>query len=323
MATIDQIRQPVAQEFALFEQRFALTLTSDNPLLSLATGHVLRRGGKRMRPLLLLLAAKCFGPTVSDRAIDASIAIEMLHTASLLHDDVVDESDQRRGQPSVNALLGNQVAVLVGDYLFGKALEHATLCRDERVIASLARLSQALSDGELWQLSALDSQDISEEAYYGVIDKKTASLFATCAGLGGMPCGASHDEVEAMERYGLLVGRCFQMRDDLIDLDASLDAGKPAGNDLREGKLTLPVIYAALQTNEAFALALKIRRGEATAEDIPRMEQLAACLWGLEYADQEMRRTMKEARETIEPLAPSPAKDALIAFAEAVYARRK
>ncbi len=269
---LENIQAPIAEELQQFAEMFRASFVHDNPLLGMALDHLSKRTGKQMRPTLVLLCARSVG-RVNDEVLHAATALELLHTASLVHDDVVDESDRRRGQLSVNALTNNKVAVLVGDYLLSQALQHAADTRNPEAVAGVARLGQTLADGELMQLANTHSEEISEKAYYEVIRKKTASLFSACAQVGAILAGGTEADVERMRQFGQLVGTCFQLRDDIFDFDNESDTGKPAGNDLKEGKLTLPVIHALNKAKdpEMTALALTVRRGEATAEEIARL----------------------------------------------------
>lgn len=286
MDKLAEIRRPIEAELKEYRAIFEQTLKHDNPLLRVALEHLLNRQGKMMRPMLVLLAAKFVGE-VNERVLHAAVSLELLHTASLVHDDVVDESDRRRGQKSVNALLDNKAAVLVGDFLLSKALYHAAATGSNRVVTWVSELGQTLADGELLQLANLDISDISEENYFEVISKKTASLFATCAKAGALLAGGGEEVVSGLEDFGQKVGICFQMRDDLLDIDNQHDTGKPAGNDMKEGKLTLPVIHALLKTgDEAMrALALKVRRGEASDEEINSLVRFTIDNEGLSYTE--------------------------------------
>lgn len=286
MDKLAEIRRPIEAELKEYRAIFEQTLKHENPLLRVALEHLLNRQGKMMRPMLVLLAAKFVGE-VNERVLHAAVSLELLHTASLVHDDVVDESDRRRGQKSVNALLDNKAAVLVGDFLLSKALYHAAATGSNRVVTWVSELGQTLADGELLQLANLDISDISEENYFEVISKKTASLFATCAKAGALLAGGGEEVVSELEDFGQKVGICFQMRDDLLDFDNQHDTGKPAGNDMKEGKLTLPVIHALLKTgDEAMrALALKVRRGEASDEEINSLVRFTIDNEGLSYTE--------------------------------------
>ena len=271
MDVLTQIRKPVEREMKDFESLFGITLQHQNPLLMIALRHVLSRKGKLMRPILTLLAAKKYGE-IND---------------SVLH-------GVRRGQSSVNALLDNKAAVLVGDYLLSTALKHAAMAGDLRVVDLVARLGQTLSDGELQQLSNVKSDEISENQYFEVIRRKTASLFAVCAEVGALLSGASENEIRRLGEFGTYVGICFQIRDDVFDYyDA--EVGKPTGNDMKEGKLTLPVVHAVLQPGAEtwHETALKVRAGRATEEEISALVNFTKQSGGIEYA----RRKMDEIRE--------------------------
>lgn len=288
---LKEIRKPVEADLARFNEMFRESLKSDNPLLGMALDHLTRRTGKQMRPILVMLAARGADNSVdvvSDQVIHAAIAMELLHTASLVHDDIVDESDRRRGQKSVNSLLDNKAAVLVGDFLLSKAIEHAVACGDSRVVALISNVGIMLSDGELLQLANVDSKEIGEGSYYEVVRKKTASLFSACAEVGALLATDHPGYIYTMKRFGMLLGICFQLKDDIFDYDDQHDVGKPAGNDMKEGKLTLPVIYVANKNPEAHALALKVRAGEASQEEIIRLVNLTRQEGGVLYAESAM-----------------------------------
>ena len=291
MDLLKEIRKPVEADLARFNEMFRASLKSDNPLLGMALDHLTRRTGKQMRPILVMLAARGADNSVevvNDKVIHAAIAMELLHTASLVHDDIVDESDRRRGQKSVNSLLDNKSAVLVGDYLLSKAIEHAVACGDSRVVALISNVGIMLSDGELLQLANIDSKEIGEASYYEVVRKKTASLFSACAEVGALLATEHPGYIYTMKRFGMLLGICFQLKDDIFDYDDAHDVGKPAGNDMKEGKLTLPVIYVANKNAEAHALALKVRAGEASQEEIAYLVSLTRQEGGVLYAESAM-----------------------------------
>lgn len=289
MDVLDKIKAPVATEMEQFNDAFRRTLYSDNPLLEQAVEHLLRAPGKQLRPLLVLLSARTVGQ-VSENVIRVALALEMLHTASLVHDDVVDESDRRRGLPSVNALLSNQVAVLAGDFILSKALDCAAQTGDVRMVQYIAQLGQALADGELLQMHNQETEELSEGAYFEIVSRKTASLFSVCARLGVLAAGGTEREAERMAQFGKLVGICFQLRDDVFDYGTA-EIGKPTAGDMREGKLTLPVIYALNRTEDETmrALAMKVRRQEATAQEIQQLIDFTIAEGGLEYAQWHMK----------------------------------
>ena len=288
MDVLTQIRKPVEREMKDFESLFSITLQHQNPLLTTALQHIMSRKGKLMRPILILLAAKKYG-VVNEAVLHAAVSLEMLHTASLVHDDVVDESGERRGQSSLNALMDNKAAVLVGDYLLSTSLQHAAMAGNVRVVGLVARLGQTLSDGELQQLSNVKSDKISENQYFEVIRSKTASLFAVCAEVGALLSGASEEEIRRLGEFGTHVGICFQIRDDVFDY-YDTEVGKPTGNDMKEGKLTLPVIHAVMQPGAETwrGLALKVRAGKATEDEIKSLVDFTKRSGGIEYARQKM-----------------------------------
>ena len=289
MDVLDKIKAPVAAELEQFNEAFRKTLYSDNPLLEQAVEHLLKAPGKQIRPLLVLLSARMVGK-IDDKVINVALALEMLHTATLVHDDVVDESDRRRGLSSLNAFLSNQVAVLSGDFVLSKALECAALTEDVRVVRYIAQLGQTLADGELLQLYNNDSNVLSEAAYFDVISRKTASLFSVCARLGALAAGGDEGDAERLGQFGKLIGICFQIRDDIFDYGTA-EVGKPVGNDMKEGKLTLPAIYAIKHSEDESIreLAQKVRRREASAKEIQKLIKFSVQEGGLEYAQWHMK----------------------------------
>ena len=301
MDYIKQIRQPITTELDDFICMFNSTLSHANGLLSQALEHIKNRGGKRMRPMLILLIAKNFGD-VTDVTLRSAIGLELLHTASLVHDDVVDESSQRRGQASVNATYDNKVAVLVGDYILSTALLNVAMTGSKDIVAYLARLGQTLSNGEILQLTNISNQVISEQVYYDVIRQKTAALFEACAGIGTLSVGASPEVVEEAKRFGSNIGMIFQIRDDIFDYYESPEIGKPTGNDMAEGKLTLPVIYAVNNTDDPAIrqLAYKVKDQTVTPDEIATLVAYAKEHGGIEYAASRMREFYAQAQEFID-----------------------
>lgn len=253
-----------------------------------------------MRPILMLLIAKNFGE-VTFVAQHAAIGLELLHTASLVHDDVVDESGERRGQASVNATYNNKVAVLVGDYILSTALLNMAYTKSEDIVRDLAELGRTLSNGEILQLTNISNQEISEEVYYQVIKQKTAALFESCAVIGAKAGKASESDIEAAKMFGQRIGIIFQIRDDIFDYYDSKEIGKPTGNDMLEGKLTLPIIYALKSTGnkEMTALAMKVKEGTVTADEIAQLVAFAKESGGIEYAEKKMLEFHSEALQFI------------------------
>lgn len=254
-----------------------------------------------MRPVLILLMAKNFG-SVSKVTQYAAVGLELLHTASLVHDDVVDESSERRGQASVNAMYDNKVAILVGDYILSTALQYVSRTHSETIVSYLAELGKTLSDGEILQLTSNGRREISEEVYYQVIKRKTAALFEACSIIGAQSAGASQEEIEAAGKFGQNLGIIFQIRDDIFDYYDSKEIGKPTGNDMTEGKLTLPVIYAlnAHPDEDMVALAHKVREHTVTPGEIAVLVDYTKRCGGIEYAEKRMWEFHAEAMDFLD-----------------------
>ena len=289
MDYLSLIKQPIEAELADFIDLFNKSLMHTDGLLSQALEHIRQRSGKRMRPMLILLMARNFGK-ISSVTQHSAVGLELLHTASLVHDDVVDESEERRGQSSVNAAYNNKVAVLVGDYILSTALLHVSYSHSEEIVRYLAELGRTLSNGEILQLNSISNEEISEDIYYQVIKQKTAALFEACAGIGALSANASAVQVEEAKRFGQNLGIIFQIRDDIFDYYDSKEIGKPTGNDMAEGKLTLPVIYALKSTGdeEMMTLARKVKSRDISAEEINRLVLFTKENGGIEYADKRM-----------------------------------
>ena len=242
-----------------------------------------------MRPMLILLIAKNYGG-ISSVTQHSAVGLELLHTASLVHDDVVDESKERRGQASVNAEYNNKVAVLVGDYVLSTALLNVALTNNTHIVQSLAELGRTLSNGEILQLSNIQNSEFSEGVYYEVIKMKTAALFEACCEIGAMSANATEEDLEKAKSFGRNLGIIFQIRDDIFDYYDSKEIGKPTGNDMSEGKLTLPVLYALNSTEdeEMKAIARKVKSRDVSLEEISRLVAFTKANGGIEYAEQKM-----------------------------------
>ena len=323
MDYLSLIRRPIESELSAFIQMFDEALSHTDGLLSDTLQHIRKRGGKRMRPMLTLLIASNYGQ-VNSVTQHAAVGLELLHTASLVHDDVVDESGERRGQPSVNASFNNKVAVLVGDYILSTALLNVSLTNHTEIIKSLAQLGQTLSSGELLQMNNFKEDGISEEIYYRVIEQKTASLFATCAKNGALSVGVSPEEVSASYEFGKAIGMIFQIRDDIFDYFDSKEIGKPTGNDMAEGKLTLPVIYALKSTGlePMLQLAKKVKNGSVSSDEIAVLVNFAKERGGIDYAVKKMNDFSEIAKRYIDfHVKQSSIRDALTAYLEFVALR--
>lgn len=323
MDYLSLIKQPIEQDLNNFIKLFNQSLTHNDGLLGTALSHIRQRGGKRMRPMLILLTAKNFG-SVSSVTQNAALGLELLHTASLVHDDVVDESCERRGQASVNATFDNKVAVLVGDYILSTALLRVSLTDNQHIIQLLADLGRTLAAGEILQLSNIQNMIFSEEVYYQIINNKTAALFEACAKIGAISAGATQEEIAAAAKFGQNIGMIFQIRDDIFDYFDSKEIGKPTGNDMLEGKLTLPVIYALNKTpfESMQTLARKVKSGTVNADEIAVLVEFTKEQGGIEYAEHKMDEICLEARIFIENYVKEKAiRDALTAYLEYVIQR--
>ncbi len=325
MDYISLIRQPIASELNDFKDLFDRSLSHSDGLLSQALDHIRQRAGKRMRPMLILLMAKCHGG-ITDVTQHAAVGLELLHTASLVHDDVVDESEERRGQASVNDVYGNKVAVLVGDYILSTALLNISYTHNEVIIRYLAELGQRLSNGEILQLQNVHSKDFSEEAYYQVIKQKTAALFEACAAMGALSGGAKEEEIEYAKQFGTNLGIIFQIRDDIFDYYDQSEIGKPTGNDMAEGKLTLPALYAlnSTQDKEMTDIAYKVKDGTVTKDEISRLVTFTKLNGGIDYAERKMWELHAASLTLLdESVAEGPVRDSLKAYLDFVIERKK
>lgn len=323
MDYLSLIMQPIVQDLDNFVELFNASLTHSDGLLGSALSHIRQRGGKRMRPMLILLMAQNFG-RVSQVTQNAAVGLELLHTASLVHDDVVDESSERRGQASVNATYDNKVAVLVGDYILSSALLRVSMTDNQKIIQLLAELGRTLAAGEILQLSNIQNQEISEDVYYQIINNKTAALFEACSKIGALSAGATDEEIAAAAKFGQNIGMIFQIRDDIFDYFDSKDIGKPTGNDMVEGKLTLPVIYALNNSHleSMQTLARKVKAGTVNPDEIAVLVEFTKEQGGIEYAERRMEEIADEARVFINKYVKDIAvKDALTAYLEYVIQR--
>lgn len=324
MSRLEQIKEPIQAEFEVFKQKFDASLQSSNPLLGEVINFIKQRRGKMMRPMLTLLMAKLCGK-IEESTYYAAISLELLHTASLVHDDVVDESDKRRGQASVNALYDNKVSVLVGDFLLATSLTNAALTDNISLVKLVSCLGQKLSEGEIIQLSNTNASDFSEDVYFDVIKKKTAALFSTAAEAGVRSVESCDEIAEKAYQFGELIGIAFQIKDDIFDYNPSDSLGKPSGNDMKEGKLTLPALYVLNAFNDESMknLALKIRSLEATTEEITLFIDYVKQNGGIEYATQVMIDYRNKALALLPQTASPDLKEALTSYIDYVIERSK
>lgn len=308
------IKQPISKEFDVFRDRFLDILKSDDDLLNRVLLHISKRTGKMMRPTLTMLLAKSLGE-INDLTYSAALSLELLHTASLVHDDVVDESKERRGLPSVHSLFDNKVAVLVGDYLLASSLKCASESTLE-IVNVISRLGKHLSEGELLQLSNISSTSFSEDVYFRVIQNKTADLFAACGQVAALSQNADKEILERYRKFGLLLGLVFQIKDDIFDYLNNVEIGKPTANDMREGKLTLPALYALNNSGdeEMKKLALRIRSLNATDAEIHQFIAWVIEQGGITYAEKKMEEICKDALSLIQDVKDAEIFHALSSF---------
>ena len=323
MDKFELIKKPVANELEEFKALFDSSLSSETPLLNEALNYIKKRNGKMMRPILVLLMAKLFG-TSNEATQHVALALELLHTASLVHDDVVDESDKRRGQRSVNAVYDNKVSILVGDYMLATSLKHAAWSGNVELVELEARLGQELSEGEIIQLSNISNEDFSEDIYFNVIRKKTAALFVASAESGALSVGATQKQVQASALFGELIGTAFQIKDDIFDYFPNPNLGKPTGNDMVEGKLTLPALFVLNKLNDEAlnAVALRIRALEASPEEIADFVEVVKREGGIEYAEKVMYEYRNKAIGLLPNDASSDLLEALTAYIDYVIERK-
>ncbi len=324
MASIDFIKAPVKIELKEFENYFNSYMKSRVPLLNIITKYVLKSKGKQMRPMLVLLSAKLFGK-VTNSTFHAASLIELMHTATLIHDDVVDESYERRGFLSVNALWRNKISVLVGDYLLAKGMLLAVDNSEFQVLRTVSDAVKEMSEGELLQIEKARKLDIREELYFEIIQKKTAVLIAACSKSGAQSANANTEDVEKMKQFGQAIGIAFQIKDDLFDYNPDNKTGKPAGNDIREKKITLPLIYALNQADSGE----KRKILKIVASKDPGKAQLKTVVefvknnGGFDYAVKRMEEFKQQSIDILKSFPDNDAKASLYEFVNYVTSRDK
>ena len=312
MDKLSLIRQPIEEEMNRYKSLFNEAFSHQNDLLGQMLEYVRGKHGKMMRPMLVILSAKEFGP-VNDNVLHSAVTLELLHTASLSHDDVIDESNERRGAASVNALFGNKASILTGDYLLSRSLHEAALTGNVEIVDVVAKLGGTLAEGEIRQLHNLQQATASEESYFEIIRHKTAALFEACGRLGALAAEAPAEKVEICAKLGELIGICFQIRDDIFDYYDSSIIGKPTGSDMREGKLTLPVIFALKNNSNAEidALAKKVLECKADEESINRLVEFTKTAGGIAYANSVMDKYAEKAYKLLEKFSNEDVRKAL------------
>ena len=325
MKIVSQIKLPIETEMELFEKKFSTSMASKVSLLNRITHYVVNRKGKQMRPMFVFLIAKMTnGGQVNERTYRGAAVIELIHTATLVHDDVVDDSDHRRGFFSINALWKNKIAVLVGDYLLSKGLLLSIDNDDFDLLKIISIAVREMSEGELLQIEKARNLDITEEVYFEIIRKKTATLIAACCAMGARSVMAPEEEVEKMRRFGQLIGTAFQIKDDLFDY-GSERIGKPTGIDIKEQKMTLPLIYALNHSTaqERKWLINSVKNHNKNKNRVNEVIALVKEKGGLDYAVEKMKQFQQEALQLLKSYPSSPYRESLELMVNYVIDRKK
>ena len=323
MMSVKEIMEPISSEMSEFEGRFRASMKSKVPLLDKVTHYIIRRKGKQMRPMFIFLTAKMLGK-INDKTYDAATLVELLHTATLVHDDVVDDANERRGFFSVNALWKNKIAVLVGDYMLSKVLLLSIENNNTKLLEVVARAVREMSEGELLQLEKARKLDITEEIYFEVIRQKTASLISTCCEAGAISV-ERFDEAEKMRLFGEYIGIAFQLKDDIFDYGEPGEIGKPTGLDIRERKMTLPLIFALNNSTPGIRKELIniVKNHNENPKKVRRAVELVIKYGGIDYTHKKMLDFKELAVDLIENLPDSDAKKSILGLIEYTTKRKK
>ncbi len=322
-STVEQIKAPVAQELELFEGKFRDSMKSSVPLLDKITAYIVKRKGKQLRPMFVFLSAKMCGE-LNESTHRAAALIELLHTATLVHDDVVDDSNMRRGFFSVNALWKNKIAVLVGDYLLSRGLLLSVDNNDFHLLQIVSRAVREMSEGELLQIEKARRLDIQEPVYFEIIRQKTASLIASCCASGAASVTRDETIIKKMHQFGEYTGIAFQIKDDLFDYGSG-DIGKPSGIDIKEKKMTLPLIFALnkVDRSEKRRIINIIKNHNEEPEEVQKVIQFVTTSGGLEYAAEKMNEYKNKALQILDEFPESPARSSLIQLVNFTVERTK
>ncbi len=309
MSKLNQIKLPIETELNLFETKFRASMKSSVPLLDTIMNYIIKRKGKQIRPIFVFFSAKLFNG-ITDATYRAASLVELLHTATLVHDDVVDDSDERRGFFSINALWKNKIAVLVGDYLLSRGLLLSVQNKDFQLLEIVSFAVKEMSEGELLQIEKTRNLNLSEAVYYDIIRKKTASLIASCCAIGAASAGANTEQIEQMRLFGEKIGIAFQMKDDLLDYGDE-DIGKPRGIDLKEKKLTLPIIYTLNQAEPKVKSRIinTIKNHHNDKKKVAEVIDYVNAHQGISYTKTAMKKYVSEAIEIIDKLPDNPYKE--------------
>jgi octaprenyl-diphosphate synthase len=315
MESLNKISKPISEELKKFEPYFKASLKSKVPLLDIITNYVIRRKGKQMRPMLVFLSAGLTGK-INQKTYTSAALIELLHTATLIHDDVVDEADTRRGFFSVKALWHSKIAVLVGDFMLSKGLLLAVENQEFEILKIVSEAVREMAEGELLQIEKSRKLDISEEIYFEIITKKTATLTSACAAAGAQSAGAEKSIIEKMKLFGQYAGIAFQIKDDLFDYQKTGLTGKPTGNDIQEKKMTLPLIYALNQSDksEQKKILRIISNSKKTNKNIEEVYEFVVGKGGLKYTENKMNDYRDKALKLLDEFDDCEIKTSLLEF---------
>jgi len=324
LSEIKEIKKPIVDEMNLFENKFKKSLKTTVPLLDKIMHYIIKRKGKQMRPMFVFLCAKLFGET-KESAYTAASLIELLHTATLVHDDVIDESNFRRGVFSINALWKNKISVLVGDFLLSRGLLLAVEKNEFELLKIVSHAVKDMSEGELLQIEKTRKLNITEEVYFEIIRKKTATLISACCAAGASSSETSRKNISQMKIFGEKVGIAFQIKDDLFDYTQSPLIGKPTGLDIREKKMTLPLIHTLNQVNkkEKSFIINTIKNDSKNSKKVEQIINLVKENKGLEFAENKMNEYYSESIKILEKFDNNNAKDSLKKLVEFVVKRKK
>lgn len=324
MEQLSEIIKPVNTEMKAFEKLYKESLQGHSSDFQSMIDYLTHTNGKKIRPLLLILSAKLCG-NPNNKTIEYAVIMELLHTATIVHDDVVDDTKQRRGTPSLNARYDNRAAVLLGDYILSIAITKAVLTQNFQILRIISNLALNLVEGELSQWANSNNVIIDEERYYEIIRKKTAVLLASCTEIGAISVGVDNETIENFRLLGEYLGICFQIKDDIFDYFENGDIGKPTGNDIREGKITLPLIYALKNASEeeSHKMLNIIKRKDFSEQNIQILTDFAKEKKGIEYAEKQMETFKQKASSLLNAFPESEAKSAMLHLLNYIVERNK
>jgi len=324
MSEVDLIKAPIKDDLKRFEKVFRDAMRSRIPLLDKVTNYITRSKGKQMRPMFVLLSASIAGQ-INESTYRAATLIELLHTATLVHDDVVDDSNERRGFFSINALWKNKIAVLVGDYLLSQGMMLSLENNDFELLRIVSQAVKEMSEGELLQIEKARRLDVEESVYFDIIQKKTASLIASCCAVGAASTGADSEMINKMKIFGTYVGIAFQIKDDIFDFEDSRQIGKPTGIDIKERKMTLPLIYLLNNSSKSDKRAIinLVKNHHDNPRKVKEVVEMVRSSGGIEYATQKMQENIDLALRQLEDLPPSESLNALRLLVDYSIHRKK